>query len=134
MNVQKLLLLATTVVIALSASGFAEEPIPTVIVTYNLTLLHRLIQLAKQNLEDGDISAARLRLTPAARMDIAEALRLLGNTYDPRWLLAHGAVSVQYDVEKAIQFYVAAKVLGDEEARRILSALNEAHTVLGTSR
>ena len=79
----------------------------------------KLVELAKQDMVDGNISAARARLTPEARMDNPEALRLMGQTYDPRWLIAHGAV-MQFDAMKASQFYVSAKNLGDEEAARIL--------------
>lgn len=96
----------------------AASPVPTP--DHSQPALHRLIEQAKRNLADGDITAARLRLTPAARADIPEALRLMGQTYDPRWLLAHGAASVRFDEVLAVQFYMAARALGDEDARRIL--------------
>ncbi|QLP98136.1 MAG: hypothetical protein HZY79_13210 [Rhodoblastus sp.] len=72
---------------------------------------------------DGAASSARLLLTRAARVGSAEALTLLGQSYDPVALNELGAKGVRADRAEARKFYQQAVAAGSAEARRRLAKL-----------
>lgn len=82
-----------------------------------------LIARARAQLRDGAASSARLLLTRAARVGSAEALTLLGQSYDPVALNELGAKGVRADRAEARKFYQQAVAAGSAEARRRLAKL-----------
>ena len=81
---------------------------------------------AKRLMDAGHIASSRLLLERAADAGLAEAARLLGDTYDPAKLYALGVRGVSGDIEKAINWYERADELGDPQAKARLLALGGA--------
>lgn len=82
-----------------------------------------LIARARAQLRDGAASSARLLLARAARSGSAEALTLLGQSYDPAALKELGAKGVRADRAEARKFYQQAAEAGSAEARKRLDKL-----------
>lgn len=82
-----------------------------------------LIRRAKAQLRDGAASSARLLLTRAARGGSAEALTMLGESYDAAALSELGAKGVRPDAAEAMKYYRQAAAAGSETARRRLANL-----------
>jgi TPR repeat protein len=78
---------------------------------------------AKRLMSAGHIASARLLLERAADSGLAEAARLLGDTYDPAKLYALGVRGVSGDIQRAINWYERADELGDPQAKARLLAL-----------
>lgn len=78
---------------------------------------------ARAQLREGAAASARLLLTRAAREGSAEALTLLGVSYDAKALAELGAQGVKGDAEKARAYYRKAVAAGSQEARDRLSGL-----------
>lgn len=82
-----------------------------------------LIRRAKAQLRDGAAPSARLLLTRAARGGSAEALALLGQSYDAAALAELGVKGVRPDAEEARKYYQRAAAAGSAEAKRRLALL-----------
>jgi TPR repeat protein len=82
----------------------------------------RLTARARQLLDQGNISAARLLLERAAETGSAPALFALAETYDPAVLSARTS-GTQGDVVKAQELYAKALAGGVQEAKDRLNAL-----------
>ena len=76
-------------------------------------------------MKEGDIATARIPLTKAANMGSAEAMFVLGETYDPNMLAALGAPrDIKSDASTARLFYGRAAAAGLTKAKLRLEALN----------
>ena len=82
-----------------------------------------LISRARAQLRDGAASAARLLLTRAARSGSAEALALLGQSYDAAALAELGVKGVRADAGEARKYYRQAAAAGSADAKRRLAKL-----------
>lgn len=82
-----------------------------------------LIRRAKVQLRDGAAPSARLLLTRAARGGSADALSLLGQSYDAAALAELGVKGVRADAEEARKYYQRAAAAGSTEAKRRLALL-----------
>jgi TPR repeat protein len=82
-----------------------------------------LIKSGKQQLMNGDISAARLLLQRAAEAGSAEAALALGSTFDPVVIRQLGAVGVQGDAATAREWYQKAAQAGSRAAAQQLAKL-----------
>jgi hypothetical protein len=71
----------------------------------------------------GDIAAARVVYQRAAAHASARAATATGRTYDPRFLVAIGAIGVVADPEEAAEWYRRGLALGDENALPLLGGL-----------
>lgn len=76
-----------------------------------------MIARAERALQDGDVAAARLLLTRAARDGDARALFLLGESHDPAALAARGLPAHLGDAEAARGHYRQAVAKGYAPAR-----------------
>lgn len=79
---------------------------------------------AKRLMAAGHIASSRLLLERASDAGLAEAARLLGDTYDPAKLYTLGARGVSGDIQRAISWYERADELGDPQAKARLLALS----------
>jgi TPR repeat protein len=84
-----------------------------------------LIARARAQLRDGAASAARLLLTRAARSGSAEALALLGQSYDAAALSELGVKGVRPDAAEARKYYQQAAAAGSTDAKRRLAKLGD---------
>jgi len=82
-----------------------------------------LAAAGNERLANGDIASARLYYERAAEAGDAHAARLLGNSYDPAFLLRWGVRGMNGDKEEAARWYKLAGALGDGEAQKDLAAL-----------
>lgn len=82
-----------------------------------------LIKRAKAQLIDGAASSARLLLARAARGGSAEALTLLGQSYDAAALAELGVSGVRPDAHEARKFYSQAAAAGSSDAKKRLAQL-----------
>lgn len=87
------------------------------------TTLEWLVE-AKRLMTAGHIASSRLLLERAADAGLAEAARLLGDTYDPAKLYVLGVRGVSGDIQKAINWYERADELGDPQAKARLLGLS----------
>jgi hypothetical protein len=110
--------------IAVSQSAAASPSDPAVLV--NNDEMIRLIKRGKDFLKEGDFVSARLLFKRAADAGRAEAALALGSTYDPSVITQLGAVSVNPDVEIALQWYGIAAGLGSAEAANRFANLMQA--------
>jgi TPR repeat protein len=81
------------------------------------------IDSGKDQLMNGDISAARLLLRRAAEAGSAEAALALGLTFDPLVVGRLGAVGVQSDAAEAREWYQKAAQAGSRRAAQRLAKL-----------
>lgn len=115
-----------------AAPAFAEEQPPAnpAVTAYqavdqqNSEVMKELLARGKKALDRRDISGARALLKPPADYDVAEANRLLAQTYDPRWLLENHIMNASSFANPTIaaELYVAAAKLGDNIAVAKLKA------------
>jgi hypothetical protein len=83
-----------------------------------------LLDAGDARLADGDIASARLYYERAAEAGNARAARVLGNSYDPIFLVRWGVRGMNSDNEEAARWYQLAGALGDGEAKQDLAALS----------
>jgi hypothetical protein len=83
-----------------------------------------LLDAGDARLADGDIASARLYYERAAEAGNARAARVLGNSYDPIFLVRWGVRGMNSDNEEAARWYQLAGALGDSEAKQDLAALS----------
>jgi len=89
----------------------------------------RVAWLVKRGLEflkDGNFSATRLVLRPAADAGDAQAALLMGATYDPVILAELGSVGLRPDPAAARAWYQRAKDLGSPDASGRIERLAQA--------
>lgn len=82
-----------------------------------------MLGLARQQIDRGDIGAARRLLSEGDAANSPAVVMALAETYDPNMLAAWNALLVEPDIEKAKQLYARAAVAGIADAERRLSAL-----------
>jgi type II secretory pathway predicted ATPase ExeA/pSer/pThr/pTyr-binding forkhead associated (FHA) protein len=76
-----------------------------------------MLRRGQQQLAQGEITAARSAYQEAAQAGSANAMRALGETYDPVVLLERGVRPANYaDTAKAVEWYMAAFRGGDSNA------------------
>ena len=78
---------------------------------------------ARQFFEVGDLVAARILFTRAAKAGDAAAAVAMGATYDPVVLAERGVRGVAADLDKARAWYERAKDMGSSEGPRRLEML-----------
>jgi hypothetical protein len=95
-----------------AAGAHAED------MTQNNKMMSFLVERGRQAMALHDISAAQSLLKLPADLDVAEAKRLLAQTYDPVWLTTSGVQNIDAfaDINKAAQLYAQAAKLGDKLA------------------
>ena len=73
-------------------------------------------------LDTGDLTGARRLLAVGAAAGIPSAARSMAQSYDPVWLVKHGAMGIDWlaDPEKAISWYQIAADLGDDYSAHYL--------------
>ncbi len=74
-------------------------------------------------LRSGDIPSARIALRRGANAGSAEAVLLMGATFDPGYLDQHGVLGFAADAAQARTWYERAAGLGSSEAQRRLERL-----------
>ena len=84
-----------------------------------------LAEAGDARLTDGDIVSARLYYERAAEAGNARAARVLGNSYDPVFLVRWGVRGMNGDKTEAVRWYQLASALGDSEAKQDLAALSQ---------
>ncbi|PJG51710.1 hypothetical protein CVM73_29790 [Bradyrhizobium forestalis] len=84
----------------------------------------RLIPRARALLDQGNIGAARIVLELAAEKNIAQAIFMLAETYDPAVLSAWGAYGTRGEAAKARELYAKAQRSGIRGAKERLDALH----------
>lgn len=111
---------------ALANPPNAVQELPTVVVQASgPTLPHKLMELAKRDLENGDITSARLRLVSPVQAGLAEAIRMYAETMDPKWLLAHLVFGANFaNPEESVTLYSYAANLGDKDAAARMAELS----------
>lgn len=82
-----------------------------------------LVSRARAQLRDGAASSARLLLTRAARGGSAEALTLLGESFDAAALAELGVKGVRADAAEARKYYRKAAGAGSVDAKKRLAKL-----------
>ena len=83
-----------------------------------------LLLLGQTLVKEGDVAGARDPLARAANLGSAEAIAVLGETFDPNMLAAWGARDVRADASTARLFYGRAAAAGVARAKARLEALN----------
>ncbi len=82
-----------------------------------------LVKRGKDDLNNGDLSSARLLLRRAAEAGNADAALALGASYDPLYLRRAGAIGAAPDPVQARQWYQKAADLGSATASQQLAKL-----------
>jgi len=81
------------------------------------------MQKGNQQLEDGNVSAARLFYENAAEAGLAEAAMALAATFDPNELAKLKARGIASDAKEARRWYERARQLGAAEAEQRMGRL-----------
>lgn len=84
-----------------------------------------MLARANRSLVNGDITSARLVLEHLlTQRNMPEALASLAKSYDPVYLRQQKVLGLTGDAAKAAELYKQAAELGDNEAKRLLTAIN----------
>ena len=83
-----------------------------------------LLSRGNDQLQHGNVAAARLYYQRAADTGLAQAALALASTYDPDELVRLSVVGTQPDRELARRWYERARELGAPEAERRLKRLS----------
>jgi TPR repeat protein len=104
-------------------SADADQDIPVIEVHPARVTVQELMERGVGQLRDGNISAARRLIEPAADANVPQAARYMGETYDPVWLAKHNAIGIDglADPMTAIRWYQRAAQLGDLESQKLIS-------------
>lgn len=84
-----------------------------------------MLARANRSLINGDITSARLVLEHLlSQRNMPEALASLAKSYDPVYLRQQKVLGLTGDATKAAELYKQAAELGDNEAKRLVTAIN----------
>jgi S1-C subfamily serine protease len=84
-----------------------------------------MLARANRSLVNGDITSARLVLEHLlSQRSMPDALASLAKSYDPVYLRQQKVLGMTGDAAKAAELYKQAAELGDNEAKRLLTAIN----------
>ena len=98
-------------------------PSPDTTASGNVQDVGALTAQGKEFFAAGDLVAARILFTRAAKAGDAAAAIAMGATYDPVVLTEHGVRGVAADLDKARAWYERAKDMGSSEGPRRLEVL-----------
>jgi TPR repeat protein len=117
---------STDIAVIPHSAGPAVSPAPLPSdETLSPAIVASLINRGREMLQTGNISAARLLLTRAALAGSGEAAMIVGETYDPRFLMQIGARGLMADPVTASSWYHRAASLGNHDADRLLVGIDE---------